>query len=121
MCQPLSSAAKPATCIPDTPVGDDGILQAADVFLSNPAQSGPWLQGTADMLDELFGHMLAALRFGASQAACSTALDIAFDLHPSQPQVQSCFPLMPYQHLSWPSMCIMILAIYVQVTMSVMQ
>ena len=52
------------------------------------------MQGTADMLDELFGHMLAALRFGASQAACSTALDIAFELHPSQPQVQ------PYRNIS---------------------
>ena len=50
--------------------------------------SEPMMQGTADMLDELFGHMLAALRFGASQAACSSALDIAFELHPSQPQVQ---------------------------------
>ena len=44
------------------------------------------LQGPVDMLDELFGHMLAALRFGASQAACQAALEISFQLHP-QPLV----------------------------------
>lgn len=38
------------------------------------------------MLDELFGHMLAALRFGASQACCQAVLDIAFQLQP-HPQV----------------------------------
>ena len=45
------------------------------------------VQGPADMLDELFGHMLAALRFGASPAACQSVLELAFQLHPS-PQVQ---------------------------------
>ena len=45
------------------------------------------LQGPVDMLDELFGHMLAALRFGASQAACQAVLEVAFQLHPC-PQVR---------------------------------
>lgn len=35
------------------------------------------------MHDELFGHCLAALRFGLSQEACAAAVNIAFELGPS--------------------------------------
>ena len=35
-------------------------------------------QSEADMHTELFGHLLAAMRFGADEAACRAAIDIAF-------------------------------------------
>lgn len=30
------------------------------------------------MHDEMFGHLLAAMRFGADEAACRAAIDVAF-------------------------------------------
>lgn len=30
------------------------------------------------MHDEMFGHLLAAMRFGADEAACRAAIEIAF-------------------------------------------
>ena len=44
-------------------------------------------QGPADMHDELFGHCLAALRFGVSHEACKAAIGIAFELNPTQAEV----------------------------------
>ena len=46
------------------------------------------MQATADMHDELFGHCLAALRFGASQQACESAIRVAFELDSSRAEVQ---------------------------------
>ncbi|KAK9808538.1 hypothetical protein WJX73_006328 [Symbiochloris irregularis] len=42
--------------------------------------------GTADMHDELFGHCLAALRFGVPQAACEYTIRTAFQMDPSKPE-----------------------------------
>ena len=39
------------------------------------------------MHDEMFGHLLAALRFGASRNQCAAAIDLAFELSHSPSQV----------------------------------
>ena len=36
-------------------------------------------QAEANMHDEMFGHLLAAMRFGADKAACLAAIQIAFE------------------------------------------
>ena len=52
----------------------------------------PQAQGPADMHDELFGHCLAALRFGVTHEACKAAISIAFQLDPSRAEVMGpCF------------------------------
>ena len=40
------------------------------------------------MHDELFGHCLAALRFGASAEGCKSAIGIAFELNPARAAVR---------------------------------
>ncbi|CAL8463741.1 g3275 [Coccomyxa elongata] len=37
----------------------------------------------ANMHDEMFGHLLAAMRFGADEAACRAAIEIAFRASPA--------------------------------------
>ncbi|CAL5224426.1 g7109 [Coccomyxa viridis] len=37
----------------------------------------------ANMHDEMFGHLLAAMRFGADEAACLAAIRVAFSLSPA--------------------------------------
>ncbi len=36
------------------------------------------VQAEANMHDEMFGHLLAAMRFGADEAACLAAIRVAF-------------------------------------------
>ena len=36
------------------------------------------VQAEANMHDEMFGHLLAAMRFGADEAACLAAIQVAF-------------------------------------------
>jgi hypothetical protein len=36
------------------------------------------MQSEANMHDEMYGHLLAAMRFGADEASCRAAIDIAF-------------------------------------------
>ena len=55
---------------------EDGLGACKDVLRSNLL---PWhAQAEANMHDEMFGHLLAAMRFGADEAACLAAIEVAF-------------------------------------------
>lgn len=59
------------------------------------------LQGTADMHDELFGHCLAALRFGVSRSACEDTIRKAFEMDASKPEVRLLLkPALSFDSLS---------------------